>query len=146
MNHEAGATMAKMRQQMLEMDQRLASTLSTDATTGLINRQELESKIEAHKLQGTVFSLLLFDLNGPISDQVLRMAAAKIAAQFRHRERVARWGYNQFAVLFLGESALAETRAQQVIPRVSGNYQLDNGETVLLTVQARLLQPDLQAA
>ena len=30
------------------------------------------------------------------------MAAAKLSSQFRHRDRVGRWGHKEFAVLFLG--------------------------------------------
>jgi GGDEF domain-containing protein len=145
MNQEVGSMMTKMREQTLQMDRRLASTQSTDAVTGLVNRQELEGQIEAHKLQGSEFSLLLFELSGPSSGQVLR-TAAKIAAHFRNRDRVGRWGYSQFAVLFMGENKLAETRAQQVIADVGGRYPLDNGETALIAARVLLLQPELQPA
>ena len=105
--------LAQMREQMVELDQRLAGAASTDPVTGLINRRELERQIEAHSLHGATFSLLLFELEGPIGDQVLRMAAAKLASQFRHRDRTARWSDKEFAVLFLGENELAEARARQ---------------------------------
>ena len=146
MNQEAASMVTQMRERMIELDQRLAGTASTDPVTGLINRRELERQIEAHKLHGATFSLLLFELNGPLSDQVLRMAAAKLATQFRHRDRTARWGDKEFAVLFLGENELAQARAVQVIPWVAGRYTLDNGETVLIEAQARLLQPELAIA
>jgi diguanylate cyclase (GGDEF)-like protein len=97
---------AKMREQMTALDQRLAGAASTDAVTGVINRQELERQIEAHTMHGATFSLLLCQLDGPISDEVLRMAAAKLSTQFRHRDRVGRWGHKEFAVLFLGAEEL----------------------------------------
>ena len=141
-SQEAGSMAAKMREQMTELDQRLAGAASTDAVTGVINRQELERQIEAHTMHGASFSLLLFHLDGPISDEVLRMAAAKISTQFRHRDRIGRWGHKEFAVLFLGTDELARARAGQVASRISGRYLLDNGESALIEAHARLLLPE----
>jgi len=45
MSQEAGTMAAKMREQMTELDQRLAGAASTDAVTCAINRQELERQI-----------------------------------------------------------------------------------------------------
>jgi GGDEF domain-containing protein len=141
-SQEAGSMAAKMREQMTELDQRLAGAASTDAVTGVINRQEVERQIEAHTMHGAVFSLLLFQLDGPISDEVLRMAVAKLSTQFRHRDRIGRCGHKEFAVLFLGTDELARARAGQVASRISGRYLLDNGEAVLIEVHARLLLPE----
>ena len=146
MNQEAASMTAQMREQTAKLDQRLAGTSSTDLTTGLINRRELERQIEAHQLHGATFSILLFELNGPLSDQVLRMAAAKLSTQFRHRDRVGRWSDKEFAVLFLGENKLAQARAEQVIPWVAGRYVLDNGESVLIAARTRVLELELAAA
>ena len=142
MHQEAGAIAAKMREQMTELDHRLAGAASTDAVTGVINRLELERQIEAHTMHGATFSLLLFQLDGPISDEVLRMAAAKLSTQFRHRDRVGRWGNKEFAVLFLGPEELARSRAGQVASRISGRYLLENGESVLIEAHARVLLPE----
>jgi GGDEF domain-containing protein len=146
MNHESTAMVRQMRDRLSDLDHRLAGTASTDPTTGLINRRELERQIAAHRLHGATFSLLLFELYGPLGDQVLRAAGNKLASQFRHRDRTARWGEKEFAVLFLGDSELAQTRAQQVIPWVAGRYVLENGETVVIEAKARLLEPELAAA
>jgi GGDEF domain-containing protein len=142
MSQESASMAIKMREQMTELDQRLAGASSTDPVTGVINRQELERQIEAHTMHGAVYSLLLFQLDGPISDEVLRMAASKLSTQFRHRDRVGRWGNKEFAVLFLGTNELARSRAGQVASRISGRYLLDNGETVLIEAHARLLLPE----
>jgi GGDEF domain-containing protein len=142
MSQESASMAIKMREQMTELDQRLAGAASTDAVTGVINRQELERQIEAHTMHGAVFSLLLFQLEGPLSDEVLRMAATKLSTQFRHRDRIGRWGQKEFAVLFLGANELARSRAGQVASRISGRYLLDNGETVLIEAHARLLLPE----
>jgi GGDEF domain-containing protein len=135
-----------MREQTAKLDQRLAGSASTDPVTGLINRRELERQIEAHQSHGATFSLLLFELSGPLSDQVLRMAATKLSTQFRHRDRVGRWSDTEFAVLFLGESKLAQARAEQVIPWVAGRYMLDNGESVHIAATTRLVELELAAA
>ncbi len=146
MSHESASMATKMREQMAELDQRLAGLASIDAVTGVINRQELERQIEAHTMHGAVFSLLLFHLEGPLGDQILRMAAVKLSSQFRHRDRVGRWGQKSFAVLFLGSPDLARARAAQVASRISGRYLLDNGDTVHIEAQARLLEPELEPA
>ena len=146
MNQEAVSMVTQMRDRMREMDQRLAGATSTDPLTGLINRRELERQIAAHKLHGATFCLLIFELSGPLGEQVLRTAAHKLASQFRHRDRTARWSEKEFAVLFLGETALAQARAAQVVPWVAGRYVLDNGESVVIEARARMLEPELAAA
>jgi GGDEF domain-containing protein len=146
MSHETAAMVGKMREQMVVLDQRLAGAASTDPVTGLINRRELERQIEAHRLHGATFSLLLFELEGPVGEQVLQMAGAKLASHFRHRDRTARWSDREFAVLFLGENQLAEARAAEVLPRLGGRYTLENGESVVIEAKARLLERELAAA
>jgi len=142
MSQEAGSMLKQMREQMMDLDRRLAGTTSTDSITGLINRREMERQMDARTLHGSSFSVLLFELSGPISDQVLKMVAARLATKFRHPEWIARWGAKEFAVLFPGGSTLAESRAAEVVPAVEGIYTLENRETVLIEVQARLLQPE----
>jgi len=139
MTGEAASMLAQMRDQMSDLDRRLAGTTSIDSVTDLINRREMERQMEAHKLHGSTFSLLLFEISGPMSDQVLRQAATRLARQFRHPEWIARWDNTEFAVLFLGKPQHAEARAAQVLPSLEGTYTLDNGETVLISAQARLL-------
>jgi GGDEF domain-containing protein len=145
MNHEAASMVTQMREQTAKLDQRLAGSAGTDPVTGLINRREFERQIEAHKLHGAPFSVLLFEVSGPLSDQVLRMAAAKLSMQFRQRDRVGRWADQEFAVLFVGGNELAQTRAEQVIPWVTGRYVIENGESVHVVTKARLLELELAA-
>jgi GGDEF domain-containing protein len=145
MRQEAGSMAAKMLEQMIELDQSLAGVASTDAVTSVINRQEMDRQIEAHTLHGAVFSLLIFQLDGAISDEVLRIAADKLSTQFRYRDRVGRWDHKELAVLFVGANELAQSRALEAAARISGRYLLDNGETVLIEAHARLLLPELAA-
>jgi len=145
MGEEASSTVSRMREQMMELDQRLAGTTGTDPVTGLINRRELDRQIEAHTLHGSTYTLLLFELSGPMSDQVLKMAAARLATRFRHPEWIARWSANEFAVLFLGGPEAAQARADEVAAFIQGRYTLENGETVLMDASACVLEPALSA-
>ncbi len=142
MSQEARSTSAKMLDQMIDLDQRLAGSASTDAATGVINRQEMDRQIEAHATHGAVFSLLIFHLDGPIGDEVLRIVADKLSTLFRYRDRVGRWDHKEFAVLFLGGDELARTRGMQAASRISGRYPLENGETVLIDAHVRLQAPE----
>jgi len=145
-NSEAASVVSRMREKMFQLDQRLAGTTSIDPTTGLINRRELERQIQVHTLHGSTFTLLLFELSGPyMSDQVLKLAGARLIATFRHREWTARWSENDLAVLFMGSPQLAETRAAEATSVIDGKYTLENGETVIISARARLLQPELVA-
>lgn len=146
MSHETSTMVVQMRERMVELDQRLAGAASIDPVTGLINRRELERQIEAHRLHGAAFSLLLFELEGPVGEQVLQLAGAKLASHFRHRDRTARWSDREFAVLFLGGNQLAEARAAEVLPRLEGRYTLENGESVFIAAKACLLAAELAAA
>jgi GGDEF domain-containing protein len=144
---ETTVMVAQMREQMIALDQRLAGTTSTDPVTGLINRRELERQIAAHKLHGSTFCLVLFELSGPfLSDQVMRLAGAKLTMKFRHRDWIARWGANQLAVLFMSGPEMAKIRTAEAVECLAGRYTLGNGETVLIDAQIRLVQPELAAA
>jgi GGDEF domain-containing protein len=142
MSQEARSMSAKMLEQMIDLDQRLAGAASTDAVTGVINRQEMDRQIKAHTVHGAVFSLLIFQLDGPIGDEVLRIVAGKLSTLFRYRDRVGRWDRKEFAVLFLGANELARTRGIQAASRISRRYSLENGETVLIEAHVRLLLPE----
>ena len=143
MSQEARSMSEQMLEQMIQLDQRLAGTASSDDVTGVINRPEMERQIEAHNLHGAEFSVLIFELDGPIGEEVLRIIADKLSTLFRYRDRVGRWDNKEFAVLFLGANELARTRGLEAASRISGRYVLGNGETVLINAHSRLLRPEL---
>lgn len=144
MSQEAAVVAARMRNQMKELDRRLAGTSSMDPATGLLDRREMERQIEARRLHGSTFSVLLFELNGPLSDELLRLAGSRLSAAFRHTEWIARWSEKELAVLFLGEPHIAEQRGAEAASAVSGNYTLASGAVVELRVKARLLEAENQ--
>jgi GGDEF domain-containing protein len=139
MSVEAASTVTQMRECLTEMDKELAGTASIDPVTGLVNRRELERQIDAHRLHRREFCLVVFELSGPLSDQVMRIAAAKLMTRFRPSDWIGRWSEWQIAVLFLGPPKLAASRAAQEVLSLQGRYTLDNGETVLIAAEARLL-------
>ncbi len=139
MNREAASTITRMRGEMAGLDGRLADAASTDPVTGLINRAELDRQVAAHELHGATFSILMFGLQGPLSDQVMRQAAARLSTQFRHCDRVARWSDQEFSVLLVGPSELAKARAAEAVAGIAGRYTLENGESVEIAADARVL-------
>jgi GGDEF domain-containing protein len=146
MGRESASMLERVREQMAELDLRLAGATSTDPVTGLVNRRELERQIGAHRLHGSTHVLLVFDIHGPLSDQVLRIAASRLLTKFRHSDWVGRWSEHQFAVLFLGEPDIAQVRAAQAVALLEGRYTLDNGETVLVSAKSHMLHAEHSVA
>jgi len=140
MDREAASTITRMREEITELDGRLAGAASTDPATGLINRAELDRQVEAHRLHGATFTILRFGLQGPLSNQVMRQAAARLSTHFRHCDRVARWSEKEFAVLFVGPDELVNTRAEQAAASLAGRYTLENGEVVEVAAVARIVR------
>lgn len=85
----------------------------TDALTGLINRRAMQGRLEAEleraKRYDRLFALLLADIDHfkrvndghghAVGDQVLREVAARLSAQLRPSDQIARWGGEEFLVL-----------------------------------------------
>ena len=129
MTAETASLVARMRQEMKALDERLAGVHGLDPMTGLINREEMLFQIASHRESGAIFTLLRLDLEAPAADSVMRQAADRLLGQFRHYDRVARWGKREFMVLFQGPRERAESRAQQVLPWITSRYKLDSGDT-----------------
>jgi GGDEF domain-containing protein len=146
MSHETASMLARLREEMLGVEERLRGSQSTDPSTGLLNAREITRQIEAYRASGLTFSLLRFELRGSVGEQVMKRAAAKIEGQFRHRDRVARWSDKEFLVLFQGPRDVAETRAGQVLQMLAGRYDLDTGVFVEITVHAHLTHQELVPA
>ena len=132
-------TLSKMDQEAVALGKRLAGAASVDPLTGLINRGEFERQVAAYQLNGTVFSILVFRVGGPVGDQVMHQAASRLTAEFRRRDRVGRWSKNEIAVLFAGPAAKADERAVEAAARLAGPYALLNGEIVHITAEVNVL-------
>lgn len=136
---EIAPTLTKMDGEIVSLGQRIAGTAAIDPVTGLINEVEFERQVAAYQMNGTAFSILLFRLGGPLGDQVMQQAAARLSAEFRRRDRVGRWGKSEFAVLFAGSPEKAEERAVHAAARLEGSYALVNGEIVHITAEVTIL-------
>ena len=116
--HEADALVAEAR---------------TDALTGLKNRrsfdEELHRQFAQRQRQGTVFSLLLIDLDHfkqvndthghPAGDSVLQTVSQLLTKTLREMDLVYRYGGDEFAVICPGsrlrEAATAAERIRQAV-------------------------------
>jgi len=146
MSDQTKSTLDRLREEMVTVEERLRGDQSTDPSTGLLNLREMTRQIEAYRAGGLSFSLLRFELRGPIGEQVMRQAAAKLQKQFRHRDRIARWGEREFLVLFLGPPEIAESHTAQVVRLLETRYDLESGAYVEITAQARLTHQALALA
>jgi GGDEF domain-containing protein len=143
LNLETASFAARARAEKAKLTEALNDLHIIDESTGMFNRNTMLRYIEARRDAGHAITLLLFEFDGEFGEEVIRMAAQKLLTQFRHRDRIARWSDHQFLVLFEGPSTLAETRAAQVVPWVSGTYTLEDGSTVQVHADFRALpQPE----
>ncbi|HTS74733.1 MAG TPA: hypothetical protein VMG40_00930 [Bryobacteraceae bacterium] len=145
MNHEAQSLVTRMQSELAAVEQRLSESEVTDPLTGLMNRREMERQIEARKGAGVQPILLQFLLSGRINDEVAKQVAARLGSQFRHKDFVCRWTENEFLVLFQGPVQIALSRAEQIVPWVTGRYALENGDNVEVEVKVHLVEAELVA-
>lgn len=103
-----------LSKKMKEMQAQALQKAGTDDLTGLANKSAFEEKMESRILQDRIFSLIFMDLNGfkeindtlghDKGDEVLKQVAEKLRKAFREYDFVARWGGDEFAVLFEGDA------------------------------------------
>jgi len=140
MSHESHSLLKRMRDEMARVEKRLADAEITDPVTGLMNRSEMERRLDAVLARGESTVLLLFEFRDPLPDEVARQVGARLGLQFRHNDLIARWSERQFLVLFQGLAETARARAHQVAAWLAGRYLLESGATVETAVEARLLE------
>ncbi len=103
-----------LSKKMKDMQAQALQKAGTDDLTGLANKSAFEEKMESRILQDRIFSLIFMDLNGfkeindtlghDKGDEVLKQVAEKLRKVFREYDFVARWGGDEFAVLFEGDA------------------------------------------
>jgi GGDEF domain-containing protein len=143
MNHDTQSLVARMRDELLGVTQRLEEAEVTDRLTGLMNRQEMERQIALRRASGEEPILVVFELSGDVRDEVSKEVAARLGSQFRHKDLVCRWTEYEFMVMFQGNAEIAKSRTEQIVPWIAGKYPLDNGEFVEIRVEAGLVAPHL---
>ena len=143
MHRDTQLLVERMRAELLSVEQHLAESEITDPITGLTNRREMERRIQAAAENDAPLVLVRFDLGGSVPGEVARQVGARIGAQFRYNDVICRWSDHEFLVLFHGAADVATTRAEQVVPWVSGRYLLDTGEIAQIRVSAELVGLDV---
>ncbi len=101
---------------------------STDLTTGLPNRLELEGQLEVCWHSPTALSALIFEweeldpLPQDAGQAIAKQLADRLADLVRPRDMIGRWGDRQFAVIFECSSKDAAQRAGNITHWLAGNY------------------------
>jgi len=145
MSHETQSLVTRMRNELGAVERRLQESEVTDPLTGLMNRREMERRIETRKNEGEPPVLLHFQLSGEVGAEVMQQVSSRLSSQFRHKDIVCRWTDTEFLVLFQGPPEIAQMRAEQIVPWVAGRYLLESGESVQIGVQVSLTQLEVAA-
>lgn len=143
-------SLAAMEADLSQFRSRLAAAeaaASTDSLTGLSNRRELERQLDMRIQSMTPFCALLFDLDHfksvndrfghECGDMVLRQFANILNEQVRPGDVVARWGGDEFFVIFDCALKDAIRRCSQVSEKLSRRYEIQwQGKSILLPIRA----------
>jgi hypothetical protein len=131
MDNDSQSILSRMHDLLRGVETRLADAEVVDSVTGLMNRRELERRIEGRQASGDPVVRLRFEITfeGPETarTQVLRQVASRLTAQLRPEDLIARWSDSEFVILFNGPAAIAEKRGPQVAGLLSGRYSLEQG-------------------
>ncbi|HVO98687.1 MAG TPA: hypothetical protein VMT15_11500 [Bryobacteraceae bacterium] len=145
MANDTQSLLARMRAELASVAQRLKEAEVTDRVTGLMNRREMQRQIEERKQAGEEPVLVVFELSGDLPDEVAQQVASRLSSQFRHQDLICRWDEFEFLVLFRGSAELAQARAEQVVPWITGKYPLEDGGFVEIRAEAGLVAPKFLA-
>jgi GGDEF domain-containing protein len=146
MDNEAQSMLSRMQVLLAGVETRLAEIEVVDHSTGLMNRRELERRIELQRAAGEHSVPLLFkvEFDGPPNaDPVLRQIAARLTAQLRPEDLIGRWSEMAFLVLFQAAEGIAERRAPQVAERLNGSYPVADGGSVTVRASVSVLDREL---
>jgi GGDEF domain-containing protein len=143
---ETALLSAELREEIAAVEARLLRPAMVDPATGLLTRAEVLRRIRSLTAEDIAHSLLVFEIDGHLSNAVLRQVATKLSTQFRHQDVLARWAEREFLVVFQGAAKYAEARIPHVAAWVSGRYYDENDRAVDIGVTVRMEQHDWVAA
>ncbi len=144
MTRESHAMLARIHEEIAQVNRRMADIELTDPTTGLMNRNEMERRIREKKSQGNLPPLLRFDIGvelpgDDLPNDIVKQVATRLGSQFRHNDLICRWAGRQFLVMFQGVPETAAARAEQILPWIAGRYLRDSGGKVEVAAQVHLV-------
>lgn len=147
MSTDTQSLVMRMQSELAAVSERLKEAEVTDRITGLMNRREMERRIDLAKAAGEDPVILVFELAGDVSDQVsddvAQQVAARLGSQFRHKDLLCRWTDREFLVFFHGTREIAQARKDQIVPWIAGKYSLNAGDFVEIHVEAGLVASHL---
>jgi len=150
LSSESRATISRLQKDVSVFRQKLDEAemqAATDALTGCFNRRELQRQIDMRIEVEKPFSLLLFDLNEfksindrfghAAGDVILKHFANTVKASVRPSDVVARWGGDEFIVVFDTGLDEAIARSRQIFARLEAPVAVKLRErTVMLGIRA----------
>jgi GGDEF domain-containing protein len=148
MDNDAQSMLSRMQDILAGVETRLAAAEVVDPATGLMNRRELDRRIQRQRADGELGIRLLFRVSyetaPPSPDAVLRQIAVRLTAQLRPEDLIGRWSESEFLVLFRASSDIAERRGAEVAEMLHGSYTSDGVSVEVraaVTVLDRVLAP-----
>ncbi len=150
MSEKSKATISRLQEDVSMFRQKLDEAemqAATDPLTGTFNRRELQRQIDMRIEMGTSFSLLMFDLNEfksindrfghAAGDQVLKHFAHVVRFSVRPADIVARWGGDEFIVIFDAGFDDAVARSRRIFSKLEAPVALQvRGRIVKLAIRA----------
>lgn len=150
LRQESAVQLVALERQLRTYEARLKeveSTAATDPLTGVWNRREAERLLTDYIERGGPFSLIVVDLDKfkAINDQyghrcgdrVLRLTADRLQSAVRTRDRVCRWGGDEFIVLMELEPAIGERRSADLAAQLHGLATIEfDGQPLQIEISA----------
>ena len=140
MEQDGRETVAALRTQVSTYQTKLEEAeqrASSDALTGLDNRQGIETRLQRRIDAKTPFCVVMLDLNRfkgvndtyghEAGDDLLKQFSTELRSASRATDAVGRWGGDEFVVILDGHLSEAQSHVERMQKWVFGSYTLRLG-------------------
>ena len=140
MEQDGRETVAALRTQVSTYQTKLEEAeqrASSDALTGLDNRQGVETRLQRRIDAKTPFCVVMLDLNGfkrvndtyghEAGDDLLKQFSTELRSASRATDALGRWGGDEFVVILDGHLSEAQSHVERMQKWVFGSYTLRLG-------------------